>query len=356
MAEIKSVQRGTTVILTSGTTATATITAVDTTKAYLIFSNRVNSGATDESALSATSGYISSTTQISFARGTSGGTTDDTISWMVVEYHSGVSVQRGVLTSLNASTSPTSVTLTAVTVSRSWAIMRISSDASWNYGGDQLATSEITSSTNLNIVSESPSDPEGFWRWEVVDHSDASVQKVTGTQASPTLTTSATITAVNMAKTFIVGTLSRSTAVMDMVYGVNWLLYNTTTIRLIRTNGFSDNSYVIYAVSLSKNVSVQRGETTNTGSTTFTQNISAINLNTSYIQLLGPNNHIARATASGTSDVLANKIEAKFNSATQINFQRDYAAADTYSSMSWEVIDLNADSILNISINWIPRI
>lgn len=358
MAEIKSVQRGTAVILISNTTATATITAVDTTKAFIVFSSRVDSGTEQDGGRAAVSGYISSSTQVSFQRNASGGSTDCTISWMVIEYYSGISVQRGGITgTFNAASSPTAVTLTAVTVAHSWAMMHSSASASWSYSSDQLVTAEITSTTNLNIVSQSTgSPPTGNWRWEVVDHSDATVQKATGTQADGTITTDITISSVDTTKTFIMGMMCRSAGYLDMTYGPSWLLLNSTTMRFYRFSSFTDNSYVLYAVTLPKNISVQRGETTNTGGTTFTQAISTVNLNTTFVQLLAPNGHLSRATAGGTSNTQANHIEAKFNSSTQLNFQRDYVAADTYSSLSWEVVDLNADSILNVNVTWIPKI
>ena len=77
---LKSVQRGQKLITGTNLTANATITAVDLSKAFVIFTWKQTSTTVQQ-----ISGVLSSTTNILFARATSTSTTI-TIEWEVVEY------------------------------------------------------------------------------------------------------------------------------------------------------------------------------------------------------------------------------------------------------------------------------
>ncbi len=103
-AQLKLVQSGT-LTSSSSDTHTVNITAVDTSKSFLIFQTRHNS---DRPGGSAAAGRIASSTTLEFLA-TRSNTID--IQWYVVEFVSGVTVQRG--TSLQPS-STVNIPITAV--------------------------------------------------------------------------------------------------------------------------------------------------------------------------------------------------------------------------------------------------
>lgn len=79
---IKSIQRGS-LSMSGKTTASVTITSVDTTKSFLIFSN--NAGTTDITH-AFVRGNIASSTNLSFTR-TSSDTNDTSVEWQVTEFN-----------------------------------------------------------------------------------------------------------------------------------------------------------------------------------------------------------------------------------------------------------------------------
>lgn len=83
---IKSIQRGTTVISNAGYSATATISAVNTSKSIVIFSGQSgpNAGGTDPTACLVRA-VLTNTTTITFTRGYPQG--DITSAWQIIEYY-----------------------------------------------------------------------------------------------------------------------------------------------------------------------------------------------------------------------------------------------------------------------------
>ena len=80
-SNIKSVQRGEKTLGDSTATDTVTITAVDTSKAFVVISYSYNSNVVSEVLVDA---FLTNTTTITFTRGT--GTNIVIIAWQVVEF------------------------------------------------------------------------------------------------------------------------------------------------------------------------------------------------------------------------------------------------------------------------------
>lgn len=87
-SNIKSIQRGT-LTLDATNTATATITAVDTTKSVLLVSGTgiINSGTTPLAARTFQAVFLSDTQVRITAQQGSGTTTTGTAAWQVIEYN-----------------------------------------------------------------------------------------------------------------------------------------------------------------------------------------------------------------------------------------------------------------------------
>jgi len=165
-AVLQSVQSGTAVISDGNASSSVTISSVDLSKSFLVFSVRHNVASPAGGHIS---GQLTSSTNIDFLR--VGTNTDVTVEWTVVQFASGVTVQRGSelldVTTKNA-------TLTSTDLARSFPII------SHRIGGttvsdDDFARARLTSTTNLELSAYGPR-PDSVVEWQVVEYTDAAVQ------------------------------------------------------------------------------------------------------------------------------------------------------------------------------------
>lgn len=199
-ATFKAVQSGTATSSSNGTT-TVTITAVDTTKSFLIFQTRSDS---NRPVGSMVRGRIASSTTLEFVR-----VTDETstinIQWFVVEYASGVKVQRGSMTetaaTVNTSITPVSAVNQAFVT---WSKTPVTAD--YNWGNDDPVVLELTSTSNLQMRTNFESSNHIIW-WQVIEYTNSTdilVQKgstsLTGTTTSVDVTLG---TSINASKAFV---------------------------------------------------------------------------------------------------------------------------------------------------------
>src|SRR5579883_2435937 len=144
---VRSFQSGTATLATNATTVTATISSVTTTQAILFFSTSTNSTAVSNFGIT---GTITNATTLTFARGGTG--TAATIQWYVVEFSSGVTVQRG-STTIATGANTTNVAITAVNLANSFPIISTSQNTT---AGNSLTSSgevnaSLTSTTQLRL-------------------------------------------------------------------------------------------------------------------------------------------------------------------------------------------------------------
>src|SRR5689334_7550838 len=142
-AGLKGVKSGTATIADGASSVTATFSAVDMTKSFLVFSVALDSVNPVDAHIS---GQLTNTTTVTFARlGTVGAVS---ISWYVAEFTSGVSVQRG---SFSSTTAHNDITLgTAVDLSQSFPIATFRGDGT-SFGGNDFLQSSLTTTTNLAL-------------------------------------------------------------------------------------------------------------------------------------------------------------------------------------------------------------
>lgn len=168
------VQRGSTSL--SGTSATATLTDVDRSKTFLVFSYRASDGVFPEDG--AVRGRINANNQITFDRVTSGGTTM-TISWFTVEMTDGTVVAE-YLHTMPANTDENDDTITAVTTSKTTLIVPTQR---WgkndNDTTDEFATAspllELTTTTNVNFSRDSSFNADHDHSYYVVEWNDTEI-------------------------------------------------------------------------------------------------------------------------------------------------------------------------------------
>jgi len=179
---VKSVQQGT-FTLGGGTygspvtlTTTATITAVDTSKAFLLFDVSSPGSGIVPGAINVR-GDLTSSTVVTFTRTTS--ETNPVImngAFSVVEYACGVTVQRGAVT---VSSAVQDVTIAAVgSTARAfvlWSKTAAAADTAWR--GDDTATVELTSTTNVRVTA-GPTPTGHVVAWQVVEFTVAGAAQV----------------------------------------------------------------------------------------------------------------------------------------------------------------------------------
>jgi hypothetical protein len=200
-AETKTIQKGTATSTGDGTTTVA-ISAVDTTKAFLIFNLSTNSNRPVGSVIR---GRLASATSLEFIRSTDE-TSMITIQWYVVEYTCGVKVQPGDVT---VDSVPKDVTITAVSSLSSayvtWSGNVAAADQSWDMNDPYVG--ELTSTTNLEFRTGTIVGGLHTVSWQVIEFTSSRfgwVQKGTTSLTGGALSTTVTLsTGVDTTKAFV---------------------------------------------------------------------------------------------------------------------------------------------------------
>ncbi len=241
---IKSVQSGVAVSSVNGA-VTVPISQVSMSKSFLIFNARHNS---ERPVGSEIRGRIATPTSLEFFRVTNESSpVPITVQWYVVEYYSGVSVQRGEIpsqssTSMNVGIAPVgNVSQAFVT----WSKTPFDADVDWS--SDDPIIGELTSTSNLQFRVYGANAGHTIW-WQVIeftDPKDIDVQRglitsMTGisTSANATLTTP-----VDLNRTFVLAGFTTEGLGIDV--GARMLraqLMDPTTVMIDRSiSGFQDN-------------------------------------------------------------------------------------------------------------------
>jgi hypothetical protein len=202
-AGIKNVQSGTATSVANGIT-TVPLSQVNMSRSFLIFNSRHDSNRPVGSEIG---GRIASPTTLEFERVTNEITPIPmTIQWYVVEYYSGVRVQRGITsqssTALNVGITPIAAIDQAFLT---WSKTPAAGDLHWNY--DDMTVGEITSTTNLQFRADSVNSAHRIF-WQVVEFAnpgdiDVQMGSVTTMTGSTTSVNATLGLPVALDKTFI---------------------------------------------------------------------------------------------------------------------------------------------------------
>lgn len=163
---IKSVQRGQTTIPINQATVNVTINAVDMSKTFVVCEVTAQYTGAEEEGQTTASVHLASSTQISVRRVAGSSTQAVYVTWQVIEFVSGVSVQRGFTSTTSASTT---VTISAVDMSKSVLLSSI------RYGGSTGIlslkwTGVLTSSTSIAYSAPTTTGATANIHWEVVSY------------------------------------------------------------------------------------------------------------------------------------------------------------------------------------------
>ncbi len=255
------VQTGTATNAINGTVTVALPAAVDPARTFLIFNTRQNSNRPVGSELR---GRIASATTLEFARVTDEATpVAINIRWYVVEYLSGVNVQRGQVGQTGTSTNvvlPTAVAaLNQAFVT--WSKTPTNTDVNWDDNDPILG--ELTTTTNLQFRATAAAATHTIW-WQVIEFAnpaDINVQRGAIAMGAAASVTAALGTPVNVNKTFVLVGYRTTGAGADV--GARMLraqLTNSTTVTIDRNLTTSTvNELVWQVVELRDSSTVQRG-------------------------------------------------------------------------------------------------
>ena len=269
----------------------------DTTKAFLVFSTTLN-GSNISSKVNV-AGQILGDDTLVFVRNDNSNSNNNTISWEIYEFASGVTVQRG---SVNTATNPTNVTLpNAVDLSKSFAISTAQRGGT-AYGTDDANTATLTTSTNLQLDFGTGSVLDSAF-WQVIQYNDCFVQQVATTlTAGSASTTSSIPTAVTANKTMVI---SNFRVQGDISAGdvPRTELTNGTTLTFTRGGGTAQNINLLsYVVQFTDSTLVTRA-TQNFASGVGTVNVTlSPPVDTSVTGVIAPGHMNRGGTTSYTTD------------------------------------------------------
>jgi len=339
MATIKSVQSGTVTIADNSASNTATIMSVATDKAFLTFTVRHNDTCTNQQARDMqVRGVLTNSTTLTFDRNDAASEQGTcVVSWFVIEYTSGVTVQRGTVGSIAGTYN---VTIAAVTLAQSWPIVSMQGAVNYDYGWADTVRAEITTTTNLALVNNVEAWNSEY-AWQVIDYTGASVQKITKALADTGTSQTSTITSVTMAQTFLQGSYYQGdeTAIWPGRWWTAYLSDATTITYTCYENPGTDNNAIVYVISCSE-FGVTRYQTSLTNvQTSKTQSVSpAISDTTKTFLKIGSLHHNSwmRMTENPWNDPYRKvQINGVITDASTLTFERGESgyAGDVYSEL-----------------------
>ncbi len=333
----------------SGTSDSYTIASVTTNKSAIISSYRMNNaGTSDDSAL--WNLYLSDATTITYAR-TTGGTTGTFIAY-IVSFTDNSSVQAGEVSFGSGDTSK-DTTISSINTAAS---IHFGANCAWNTfqckssnsGVLRTATAaKITSTTNLNS-SINQSGTTGTFRYQVISFDvstpatrKCSVQYGSTTLASGTTSTTAAITSIDTAKSWLVfstkGSGSTDGTNEPGNSSVCGSISSATELSFARTNSTMGVTVQWFVITFSSGVSVQRGTDTNVSTTVVNKTITTVDTNKSFVVL---------STASNDFMIRGQTIRADITTTTNLALDSDALAAN---EVRWQVIQYDNCSVQKIA-------
>jgi Peptidase family C25 len=260
-AVVQSVQTG---IATSNADGVLTvpITAINPAQSALFFDSNFDSNRPTSSAVA---GRIASATTLEFVRATDEATPGTmSIRWYVVQWSSGVSVQRGVQAQ-NATVIDIPITAVAAVNQAfvTWSKFPQQTDVN-NLDNDDPIIGELTTTTNLQFRVDMPRPVDFYWQViEFTNAADISVQKGSTALIGNTLSVDATLPiAVNPASTFVLVGYNTTSGAGPAIGArmVRAQLIDATTVRIDRSIGGADLTEIHWhAVELLDGSEVLRG-------------------------------------------------------------------------------------------------
>jgi hypothetical protein len=255
-AVLRSVQSGTATIANGSSSVTATISSVDTTKAFLVFGASLGSDVTADPINSQASGQLAGATSVTFERiGTTG---TITIHWYVAEFNNNVSVQRG-SDSMPTVTSD-NVTLSSVNTAKSFVIVSMRTSGA-TYDANDFVKAKLTSSTNLALDLQGSSMSDTVVEWQVIEYTDATVQTGDISFLAADSSKTATVTAIDTSKSWLVYSYNSAAGTAADIGQklVRGSIGSSTSLSFSRDNTGQAISLTWYLIAFTDETTVQQG-------------------------------------------------------------------------------------------------
>lgn len=264
------------------------------------------------------------------------------VQWYVVEFSSGMTVQRGVA-SFGNGTGTVNVSLSpAVDLGKAFVLTseRINTtdqgrDERWN------VRARLSSTTNLELTRNETGTALSV-AWQVIEMNDAAVQSGLVSIANGSASNTAAITAVDPTRSFLVFSRRTQNNVngVEGLYQVRGELTNNTTLTFTRAGTQRQIDIAWFVISLNDGTTVQRGTATAAAGTN-TQNI-----------LLSPSVTLSRSfplvSASGanngqSADLDSTSWTPAFPATNNLRLERAGTGTLISSSVAWFAINLGFD-------------
>jgi len=268
-------------------------------KCEIIFDYYCNFSGDDPNEVNLNGGFNgASTSQLRFRRYNTSPTSTIIVSWRVIEYASGVTVQHGI----SNTTTTENITVSSVNLSKSWSRQSFYNAGS-AYGNDDSMSSELTTATNLLLtVGSGQSGPER--RWQVVEYDNCTVQKVTGSVGTGSTSATVTFSSVDMSKSLVKGEYSLGGSPGGFDEFAKLTLTSATQATWSRVSTGIALNHVTYLIEFTDNIAVTRGTTSITpGNTLDLISISAVDVSRTY--LCGAGDYIGAMQSSDNAGMVA---------------------------------------------------
>ncbi|MGE3166825.1 MAG: IPT/TIG domain-containing protein, partial [Planctomycetota bacterium] len=341
-----NVQSGTATSTANGT-VTVNIAAVDPSRAFLIFQTRHNSNRPVGSMLR---GRIATATTIEFVRVTNESpAVTMNIQWYVIEYSSGISVQRGSIGQASTSfTTPITPVASASDAFVTWSKTPAASDV--DFGSNDLVLVEVppppATPDHLNFRTQGTGPGHTIW-WELVEFTDpalVNVQRGSTALTGSTLTVDITLsTAVDVSRSFVLAGFQSTGSGSDIGERMfRGQLINGSTVRFDRpVSGDNIEEISWQVVELFDGSAVQRGSTSlGTGVSQTAVSIASVELDRavafSAVQPVGGQN-MGRTSYIGNDTIGVGSVTMNLSSPTTLTIQRN--ATPSATDVGWFVVE-----------------
>lgn len=325
---LSSFQSGTLTDPTNSSTA-ALGTTVDITKSFVYCNFKLSSSSPT---YAPTCQLKSDGTAVEIKTGAATTNANTAIDWYVASFSVGSSVQRG-STTLNSGVSTQNVTLgTAIDTARTF-VIAYSRSASGGTNEDEQRTvrARLIAADTLELSRNENTTMNTIVEWQVIQLDGARVQSGIITIANGSSSGSATISAIDLTKSFIIFNSKAGSGVdgVERDYYVRGSYASSTSISFIR-NGNSDTVDISwFAIEMADGSTAQSGTVATSGVTTSVT-ISSVNTGKTMIVM---SNRIQTGD-SGVTTQDSGTYYARFNSSTQIDFAR-FNDEGNSGSISW---------------------
>jgi hypothetical protein len=340
-AVIKSVQTGT--VSLNANPKTVAITAVNTAKAFVICT--FNAGGNGSNASERVTCELTNATTVTITNGATD--TTEAVRWYVVEFLSGVTVQRGLKILPTGATTTNVGLLTNINLAKTFVLVT-ETTAQTSQTVDERFTvrARLTAVNNLELFRNANTTDTVTVAWQVVQIDESAVVQsglVTIAAGNPNVT-AALNPPVDLTRTFLVFSRSAGTSIGgdETLYQITGEITNATTLTFTKGQnggaGARQMDIAWFAVRMTDSTTVQKGSVTPASAATATVNvpITAIVINRS-IPLLS-----VRITDNNTptADLDDAAWSGTFTTTTNLQLTKTSSNSDN-SVISWQVVQFN---------------